>query len=154
MKVDYVLTPRHEMLFTHRVDIWKNGIVYDADGRAHSGGYVKVEEDVPCYIDMTPNLDVPTMAGRVRSDMLYTIDHIHLPEHCNVEPDWYMVNKSLDRDGNPVEVWGSVWRVRGEPQEFSTQGRRNAGKKVVMANPEPKMRCTEDDTLVMEETAQ
>jgi hypothetical protein len=129
------LSPRQLLSFNHLADLYRPTIVTQGSKKL-PGPYELVEAGVPCRFEKKSASDLATLIGRLEGDVQDSVDNVHLAADSPVDDNWLLVNKSLDRNGNPDADFNRVWVCRGQPQRFSASARRQGGKVVIKASQE------------------
>jgi len=130
------LTPRQELSYNHRADLYQPVVGFDADGRPQPVGYSLRFTDVPCRFERLVPYSAPGVLGRSETDILQSLDKIHFAEDQEVDEAWWIQDKSLRPDGTPGNSYGRWWVARGEPQRIIDSLDRDGGKVVVTASGE------------------
>jgi hypothetical protein len=92
-----------------RFDIWRGGMVKDANRRYQGKNWVLVGHCVPCYVETTPSNYTLQAMGIVMAeeDMIFTLDILHFPLNLDVQSgDVLFMRQGI--------APGFFWRVRGE----------------------------------------
>ena len=133
MPYDWELTPRQEIAYTDRIDVYKPTRQYDANGVYTGATYSLEHADVPCYFEVRQSVEGPGVPGRTEGDNAFTRDSIHCPAKLDIDADWWAVNRTLNGDGTQAKNYGRYWVIVGQPRSLSQRGNRTAQKREVQA---------------------
>lgn len=120
------LSRRQKLLFTDRVNLWKPVYTQDASGTV-TETYTLAYSNIPCFREVRDSVSVPTPAGRMEEDILFTQDMWHFAEAQEIDERW--VIKYLTAG----DLQNTFWMCRGEQVVTYKQGNRDAGNKTIKA---------------------
>lgn len=134
-----LLTARQRRFLVMRAKLWRPVWAVDSRGRPvgdplrHERAY----SDVPCLFDVTPNLDILTPFGRLRTDNLWVTDTLVLAEGQECGPDWWAQRTDVELDGRQPDNYLLHWRVRGQPMDLGREGWRRINERELYITLEP-----------------
>jgi hypothetical protein len=128
------LSPRQEILYVHKIDIWEPVEEIDGATGEPRTGYYQRATDVPCYFVIRGSVETPNNAGlRVEGDNAFTRDDIHVDATLQIDSDWVVKNVTLHADGTQSETYGRFWVISGQPLSVSRAGNRRAEHRKLQA---------------------
>lgn len=137
MMTPYTLSWRQRRLYTYRATLYSPRLLGDTGGdlEADDAGvnYTPRFTDVPCLYKSTPELDVPTIAGRYKELNLMTLESWYFPVGVDIADQWVIEMTGSDPK-HPAHVYtGRFWIARDNPQTVVSQGARNTNFQMVYA---------------------
>jgi hypothetical protein len=132
-----MLSPRQEELYQDTFDIWRP-VVSNSPQTALAGTeyYTKIASNVAGYLQLEPNVNEPSVAGRIQRKIIYTMDLIHFDRDQEIDADYIVKNTSRNEDDTPGRNYGRFWRVLGQARSFNSRVDREMGKQSVLASSE------------------
>lgn len=120
------LSWRQRRVYRHTCDIYEK---LPPDGR-YGDAWVVNATGVPCHFVKRSGAPEAELLASIESSGKDSLDECHLAERQPLGDDWLIVDKTLNRDGDPGADYGDAWKVLGSPKSVAAVGTRDAGKKI------------------------
>jgi hypothetical protein len=119
------LARRQRRMYRHTCDLYEflagDALVGDA--------WVVSATQVPCHFVKKAGPTEAEVLAAFESSGKDSMDECHLAEGQPIGDRWIIVDKTLNRDGQPGADYGDAWKVLGSPQSIAGVGPRDAGKR-------------------------
>lgn len=127
------LNTRQLASYQHRFSVIKVARTIGAGGVPSAETYSAGPSNRPGLFIHTPNLDHTVRgAGRMRQEIIYTTDQLHMEVGIDVDDTDYLKDTSLTSTGAATAANGTYYRVAGKPSVLPDAGNRRGNKQMVM----------------------
>ena len=104
----YALDVYQADLYTYQCNIWglDPNVPWNAANMGDpAGNYILLYENVPCYLESTPEYDEPTPMGRTQSINIFSLDKWHFNALQPVQDGWALKMTASPQSTNILNKW-------------------------------------------------
>jgi len=120
-------------LYRYRVQVRRESVTRNSDGVVTAVSWPVVTESLACYKEPLSSTLAATLAGRLESDNLFSLDLFHVAEDADVQAGDYF-EMLASEDGTETAEFGNFWVIRGQARAYASLGVLQMGRKVFMAS--------------------